>query len=501
MTAGDRKSLRRMLEFGWAGGLSLLMAVNAASAAVEISASPTRNMSCSAGVCTATAKQAVLNGTDLANMLATGDTKIVSGATAKDIDVDVALNWVSASRLTFDGYRSVAFKQPVEVSGPGALTIVTNDGGLNGDYSFLDKGHVEFWSDTGSLVINGHSYVLVYNLRQIQHATEVQDCYIALAKAIRSGRKLYTASPVESLDATLEGLGNTISGLTINDQTNNDNVGLIGVLGGTACPNGVRDLGLKSSNITGSGSGQTLGTLIGKNEGGFVQKSHSSGQISASGDAVVGGLVGDSGGGLISLSYSTATISISGTGSNGAVGGLVGINAGTCITGCRGTISQSFSAGAISAGANTMAGGLAGYNSGASISNSFALGAVSGGDASLVGGLIGVNADSPSENAQASVSSSYSTGLVSGTAGSVLGGLIGQDNAASGIADAYWNLDTSGIPDPSQGAGNVANDPGITGVTTVQLQSGLPTGFDASIWLTKASGNSGFPYLRTLPPG
>src|SRR5947199_10854886 len=32
-------------------------------------------------------------------------------------------------------------------------------------------------------------------------------------------------------------------------------------------------------------------------------------------------------------------------------------------------------------------------------------------------------------------------------------------------SDIYWDMDTSGITDPSKGAGNIANDPGIAGVT------------------------------------
>jgi hypothetical protein len=46
----------------------------------------------------------------------------------------------------------------------------------------------------------------------------------------------------------------------------------------------------------------------------------------------------------------------------------------------------------------------------------------------------------------------------------------------------------------------VQNDPGITGLTTAQFTSGLPAGFDKSIWREKANVNNGYPYLIDLPP-
>jgi len=48
--------------------------------------------------------------------------------------------------------------------------------------------------------------------------------------------------------------------------------------------------------------------------------------------------------------------------------------------------------------------------------------------------------------------------------------LIGFDNSSGqSIADCYWDTTTSGIANLSDGAGNVSNDAGITGLTTAQL--------------------------------
>lgn len=122
-------------------------------AALEISGKATSNVTCSPGVCTATAKKAILNVTDLANMLTAGDVAVKSGSIAQDIDIDAALSWTSTSRLTLDSYHSIYFKQPVTVAGVGGLAIATSDGADGGDFYFLGKGHVEFWDS--DLVIAG----------------------------------------------------------------------------------------------------------------------------------------------------------------------------------------------------------------------------------------------------------------------------------------------------------------------------------------------------------
>jgi hypothetical protein len=59
---------------------------------------------------------------------------------------------------------------------------------------------------------------------------------------------------------------------------------------------------------------------------------------------------------------------------------------------------------------------------------------------------------------------------------------------------------SKGVSDPSQGAGNIPNDPGITGVTDAQLKSGLPEGFDPKIWGSDPKINNGYPYLLANPP-
>ena len=86
-------------------------------------------MSCDAGVCSPTASNAVLNVNDLTDMLASGDVKVTTGSGATNIVVKDALGWTSTSRLTLDAIQSVEIDKPVMVTGTGAVTITTNDGG------------------------------------------------------------------------------------------------------------------------------------------------------------------------------------------------------------------------------------------------------------------------------------------------------------------------------------------------------------------------------------
>jgi len=125
-------------------------------------------------------------------------------------------------------------------------------------------------------------------------------------------------------------------------------------------------------------------------------------------------------------------------------------------------------------------GGLVYENAGA-ITNSYATGAVNGANS---GGLIYANNDY-------SVTDSYSTGLVRPEAGGFV------CDGSFNLSDDYWDTTTSGT---TYGVCNDGNVSGVTGLTTLQLQSGLPAGFDPSIWAEDKKINNGLPYLINNPP-
>ena len=163
------------------------------------------------------------------------------------------------------------------------------------------------------------------------------------------------------------------------------------------------------------------------------------------------------------------------------VGGLVGDND-------TGSISESFATGAVTGGDQSSVGGVAGVNEASGdISNSYATGAVTGGEGAAVGGFVGEN--------DSSVEEAYSTSAVAAGMGSFVGGFDGSGGGFT-FTNCYWDTTTSGT-DQGTGGGNVD---GLTGLTTEQLQSGLPTGFDPAIWAENSNINDGLPYLIANSP-
>jgi hypothetical protein len=601
--------LRKMLS--WTGAL-LAIALQAAPAhaALEIRNLPTKNVSCSAGVCTATRPYAVMNAGDLASMLAASDVTLRSGSLASDVEVKAPLSWASASRLTLDSYHSIVFYKPLTVAGTGALTMTTDDGGQYGSVLFFEPGSVKFWDASSNLIIDGQPYTLASSISQLaQEIAANPNGNYALANDYNAKPDgVYTQSPIPTVfNGTFQGLGHTISNLTIdvispngsgiglfaggglatyasvhlanarvsaagvdpngvivgglvgNDQghifrvtvsgaisasaADNNTFYVAGGIAGTAKTQTSIYYSVSSASVSGSGGG-TIGGLVGLEEHGAIVHSVATGRISGdpnhrtdvggligaldvhggvkfsyatgrvSGTGSVGGLIGEIysfGGGEIQISNSHASGNISGSGDNDAMGGLVGSS-------WEASFLDSYASGSVTgAGSNSNVGGLVGLSDSDLIRQSFATGAITGG---TCGGLVGSTSSSAVENSYATgavgvgghckfagglagysswtIGASYSTGTV---AGATAGGLMGDDGSSyPRLSFDYWDLDTSGIGDPSRGAGNIVNDPGITGLTDAQLKSGLPAGFDPSIWAENPSINSGLPYLLANPP-
>jgi filamentous hemagglutinin family protein len=289
---------------------------------------------------------------------------------------------------------------------------------------------------------------------------------------------------------TFDGLGHTITGLTINAPS--DYVGLFSVVGVGGV---VRNVGLVGGSVnslsycvgalagdnsgtivnaaaTGSvGGGEVMtGGLVGFNQGTIINAS-ASGNVSGSGD--VGGLVGRN---FSTITNATASGNVSGSGN---IGGLVGDNWSTKIGDNWTTISNVTATGNVSSigSSGNIVGGLVGANSGIigsayatgivsgsgeigglvgdnwnAISNAYATGSVSGsGSSSNIGGLAGSNSGT--------ISTSYATGSVSGNGSTAAGGLVGSNSGT--VDSSFWNITTSGL----------TSSPGGTGLTTVESQT------------------------------
>lgn len=403
-----------------AGLLSLALG-NPAQASLAISNKATKNVSCSAGVCTATAKSAVMNVGDLTSMLASSDVTLVSGSKAQDIESKVAFSWASASRLTLDAYRSITFERSMTVVGSGALALTTNDGGTDGTLSFTPSGRVHFWDLSSSLVIDGVGYTLVGDIATLASdiATNPSGHYALAKNYDASVDGTYGRAPVQTaLAGAVEGLGNSIGNLNIYGKGRKIVVGLFASI---AAAGRVNDLGLVAfyghygkQHVTGGLVSTNAGTLQGDFVSGTIQEN----DISADTGLLAGINLG-----TVRHCQSAGEIRQPNT-SGSALGGLVGYN--------EALIDRSSSSVSIQAAGAYFIGGLVGRSSGGTIVNSSASGALPnlpGGP--TVGGLLGTTCCGKAS----SILGSYATGAV---AGWLAGGLVGElGQAGDSIVDSY----------------------------------------------------------------
>ncbi|MGH7714914.1 MAG: ZmpA/ZmpB/ZmpC family metallo-endopeptidase-related protein, partial [Vulcanimicrobiaceae bacterium] len=236
--------------------LLLCSAVSLAPARADIvvSSDPSQNMSCSAGVCVPTASSAVLNVNDLETLLSSGNVKVTttgSGVQANDIDIAAALGWSNASALALDAYDSISINSAVAVSGAGGVSLTTNDGGSGGEISFGSTGDVSFTNLSSALTINGSPFQLVGSISDLATAiaNNPSGAYALAANYDASADGTYSQAPIQTVfTGTFEGLGNTISSLSIHDVTDDSFDGLFEEVGSNGT---VRDIGLSDASVDG----------------------------------------------------------------------------------------------------------------------------------------------------------------------------------------------------------------------------------------------------------
>jgi hypothetical protein len=207
----------------------------------------------------------------------------------------------------------------------------------------------------------------------------------------------------------------------------------------------------KITNFSINGGSKDYLGLFGYIDAGGAVKNLGLADFAVSGTYHVSGLAGLNSG---SISNCYSADAVSGTSNSYMVGGLVGFNYGSisncCSTGnvsgseevgglvgynyLQGSISNCWSTGAVSSTSNSyIVGGLVGLNY-AGISQCYSTGSVSG--TYYIGGLVG-------ENDSGSISNCYSTGNIIGS--KYVGGLVGLNYA--GISDCYSTGAVSGTSD------------------------------------------------------
>jgi len=272
--------------------------------------------------------------------------------------------------------------------------------------------------------------------------------------------------PAAAFTGRFDGKGHTVSGLYIN-RANLMCVGLFGYAHGAE----IRGVSVVADSVVGD---RYVGALIGRAGGGTITGCRAGGTVV--GDADVGGLAGaiervDESADTLASSYSSADVT-----GNSMVGGLVGSNAGSVISGCYsfGTVNV------VGAGGQRV-GGLVGYNtgSGAKVSNSYSMTAISGAAASAVGGFAGESDGAGG----AQITMSYSAGAVAGGDGFV-GNAYGP-----GLSFCFFDTERSG---------QTAAATGVTGKTSAEMRRAATySGWFTATSLWAVADN--YPYLKDLP--
>lgn len=389
----------------------------------------------------------------LSNSLASSNVAIATDAGTAgngDIFVNAAVSW-SANKLTLTAHRNININANLNASGTAQLALEYGQGAVaagntsnyyvnNGAKVYLPAG-ANFSTKLGS---NGATtpWTVITTLGAAGSVTasDLQGMNGNLAGHYVLGADINATAtagwnagagfvPVGNsgtkFTGSFDGLGHTVTGLTINRPANvlaNNYQGLFGYadVGST-----LRNVGLLNSSISGL---SIVGALVGRSDGAISYSYADGGSVTGSLHQV-GGLVGALGG-TGSISYSYANVSVTGTSGHGASSSTIG-----------GLVGKTFV--------------------GSSISNSYATGSVHGG--AYVGGLVGQN--------DADIDTSYASGAV--TATNTRGGFIG-DQLGGAITNSYWDSATTGVGTSTR-LGNIA---GVTDVAAAPYAQASYAGFD-----------------------
>jgi filamentous hemagglutinin family protein len=388
-----------------------------------------------------------------------------AGGTDKgDINVNADVAWSSDNTLTLTAANSINVNANINIFGSSNGGLVMNFATPN---YYIAKGSAITLSSSGTPTYteNGHAFFIIKSLSdllQLDNAAK-SGGYFALGTSLdasatsgwNGGLGYAPALMGSTFQGTINGLGNSITNLSINRPTQGG-VGLIGkstnanisnlavagtVSGNTSVGLIIGDaVGGSLYNVYGAGSvinaSAYTGGLIGQLSGGTLTNNNYQGTVY--GTSHVGGIVGYGlGGSNISGVYSTGNVS-----GTDYVGGLVGLFSASTLSNSysqstvsgaaniggligrstnNGIISDVYSTGNVT-GTGSYTGGLLGYLNGGTLTNSYSTGMVSG--AQSVGGLVGVSIT------DAIISDVYSTGNVTGT-DNFIGGLVGDLNSTT----------------------------------------------------------------------
>ncbi|RQS75548.1 filamentous hemagglutinin N-terminal domain-containing protein [Burkholderia sp. Bp8963] len=333
--------------------------------------------------------------------------------------------------VALDAAKDVLIAAPIALTGVNAK--MTLDYG--GAYAIGKDAAVTLSGLGAGFESNGLRYTVIHNLNQLQAVNANLDGLYVLGNDIAGsyyGTSFQTLGGSRSFAGVFDGLGNTLSNLTI--TSSDPYAGLFGSNTGR-----LANLNLKSLRVSASmGVGATaIGGLVGENRGSIANVTATGMQVSAGATRsnALGGLVGVNRGQVDGASF---TGTVSGNSMTYAAGGLIGENDARFH---GGDVSGSTANAMVSGGQSNVAaiGGFVGLNRGGKIRDSSSLGNTNG--ASLtgvnVGGFVGTNLSGKLDNVSAS-------GRTTGGTGGSVGGLAGFNGGdivhsnSTGVVDGRY---------------------------------------------------------------
>lgn len=408
------------------------------------------NYTVNGGVISSTGS-ASINASDIITLLGTQGTATLAADT---VTVNAPLTWSSNAVLTLGNSSSSTVSVNSTITGSGDTAGVKI---LPTTYSLSVKNssYIRLTGATPSFNLGGTAYTVVNTAAQVPNITAAMN--VAITAPITLSSTYNTSVRSLTFTGTLDGLGNTVNGMTIATATGNTNYGFFDTLSGAT----VRNIGFTNVNISSSVAnlGQRLGSLAGNGcssgtctvsqvwATGFINQSATTGQVEA------GGIFGGATGGTLNISKTWSSVAVSTNAPYVGSGGIIGTNS-VSLTAGNGTgntlsISESYSTGNIlrflPSSAATASwygnGGIIGvsYGAGATITNSFSWGNINSTGVSAgtsTAGIVGVP-----HNAGTSVSNSYTTNAACG--GNTVTNCV--VNATAGVALTSGTGFTSGV--------------------------------------------------------
>ncbi|NDP59739.1 MAG: filamentous hemagglutinin N-terminal domain-containing protein, partial [Oxalobacteraceae bacterium] len=408
-----------------------------------------------------------ISGTDLGNLLASNSITVQTasgtnaagnlyGATGSngDIHVNDTVSWASSNTLTLDAWRNININKSITATGAsGKLALKYGQGATDGvmgeiaatynvNASVNLKAGNNFSTQLGSTgSVKNYTVITSLGTQGSTTATDLQGISGGLASnfvlggnidasmtstwnagagftpiglettTVDYGHGPYTSTQTTPFTGIFDGLGHTISNLSIN-QSGVMNLGLIGETGSSSV---IRNLGIQGGSIMGQ---QQVGPLVGTNRGKVI---NAYATADVTGSSYLGGLVGLNFG-SISNSYATGNVSGNGSYVAGLTGGVF-----------NGSVDNSYATGNVNG--NYMPAGLVGYLNHGSINNSYAAGRINS-TSNTASGLVGLN--------EGAVSNSYWNITTSGQTGS--SGGIGLTTAEMQTAANFAGFNFTGTP-------------------------------------------------------